>query len=152
MSFRRNTAAIDKALVQCGFFAIAETDFKKKTAEILNIYRRRDVVEKSFDNLKNELDMKRLHIHSEAAAEGKTFVAFIALILRSQMLKALYELMSKEGFTLRKIFSELDKAKLIVSADSLSGSRLLNPPTRLQKDILLALNLPIDSFVSSLPV
>ena len=152
MSFRRNTAAIDKALVQCGFFAIAETDFKKKTAEILNIYRRRDVVEKSFDNLKNELDMKRLHIHSEAAAEGKTFVAFIALILRSQMLKALSELMSKEGFTLRKIFSELDKAKLIVSADSLSGSRLLNPPTRLQKDILLALNLPIDSFVSSLPV
>ena len=96
--------------------------------------------------------MKRLHIHSEAAAEGKTFIAFIALILRSQMLKALSELMSNERFTLRKIFLELDKAKLIVSADSLSGSRLLNPLTRLQKDILLALNLPVDSFVSSLPV
>ena len=150
MSFRRNTAAIDKALAQCGFFAIAETDFKKSTAEILDIYRRRDVVEKSFDNLKNELDMKRLHIHSEPAAEGKTFIAFIALILRSQMLKALSELMSKEGFTLRKIFSELDKAKLVISAASLSGSRLLNPPTRLQKDILAALGLPQDCFSSML--
>lgn len=150
MSFRRNTAAIDKALAQCGFFAIAETDFKKSTAEILDIYRRRDVVEKSFDNLKNELDMKRLHIHSEPAAEGKTFIAFIALILRSQMLKALSELMSKEGFTLKKIFSELDKAKLIISTASLSGSRLLNPPTRLQKDILAALGLPQDCFSSML--
>lgn len=150
MSFRRNAAAIDKALAQCGFFAIAETDFKKTTAEILDIYRRRDVIEKSFDNLKNELDMNRLLIHSEAAAEGKTFVAFIALILRSQMMKTLSELMSKEGFTLRKIFSELDKAKLIISADSRSGSRLLNPPTRLQKDILFALSLPVDLFSSQI--
>ena len=148
MSFRRNVAAIDKALAQCGFFAIAETDFKKTTAEILDIYRRRDVIEKSFDNLKNELDMNRLLVHSEAAAEGKTFVAFIALILRSQMMKALSELMSNEGLTLRKIFSELDKAKLIVSADSRSGSRLLNPPTRLQKDILFSLSLPADLFSS----
>lgn len=152
VSFRRNTAAIDEALGQCGFFAIAETDFRKTTAEILDLYRRRDVVEKSFDNLKNELDMKRLHIHSEAAAEGKTFVAFIALILRSQMLKALAGLMAEEGFTLRKVFSELDKAKLIVSADALSGSRLLNPPTRLQKNILAALALPQDLFPSGLIV
>lgn len=46
VSFRRDTAAIDEALGQCGFFAIAETDFRKTTAEILNLYRRRDVVEK----------------------------------------------------------------------------------------------------------
>ena len=51
-----------------------------------------------------------------------------------------------------KIFSELDKANLIVSASSLSGSRLLNPPTRLQKEILTALNLPVDSFISDLSV
>ena len=148
MSFRRNAAAIDKALAQCGFFAIAETDFRKTTAEILQIYRRRDVIEKSYDNLKNELDMKRLHIHTEAAAEGKTFVTFIALILRSQLLKELSPLMSEEGLTLRKVLVELDKAKLIVSADALSGSRLLNPPTRLQKDILYALNLPADLFAT----
>ena len=44
------------------------------------------------------------------------------------------------------MLTELDKAKLIVSADSVSGARLLNPPTRLQKDILTALDLPFNSF------
>ena len=60
LEFVRNFKAIDEELRCCGFFLIAETDFKKTTAEILEIYRRRDVIEKSFDNLKNELDMKRL--------------------------------------------------------------------------------------------
>ena len=143
LSFRRNNEAIDRALRQCGYFMIAETDFKKTTAEILELYRRRDVIEKSFDNLKNELDMKRLHIHSEAAAEGKTFVAFIALVIRSQLLKKLGGLMTAEQMTLRKALTELDKAKLIISADAVSGARLLNPPTRIQKDILAALDLEI---------
>ena len=34
---------------------------------------------------------------------------------------------------------------LIVSADAVSGARLLNPPTRTQKDILAALDLPFNS-------
>ena len=58
LSFRRNAEAINKALSRCGFFLIGETDFKKTTAEILEIYRRRDVIEKSFDNLKNDIDMR----------------------------------------------------------------------------------------------
>ena len=146
LSFRRNNEAIDRALRQCGYFMFAETDFKKTTAEILELYRRRDVIEKSFDNLKNELDMNRLRIHSEAAAEGKTFVAFIALVIRSQLLKKLGGLMTAEQMTLRKALTELDKAKLIISADSVSGARLLNPPTRIQKNILAALDLPLNSF------
>lgn len=43
LGFRRNPEAINKALSRCGFFLIGETDFKKAMAEILEIYRRRDV-------------------------------------------------------------------------------------------------------------
>jgi len=46
LGYRRNMEAIYKALSRCGFFLIGETDFKKMTAQILEIYRRRDVVEK----------------------------------------------------------------------------------------------------------
>lgn len=148
LSFRRNNEAIDKALGQCGYFAIGETEFKKTTAEILEIYRRRDVIEKSFDNLKNELDMKRLYVHSEEGAEGKLFAAFLALVVRSQMQKQLKELMDKKQMTLRKVLIELDKVKQIISADSVVGARLLNPPTKLQKDILVALSLGADTFVA----
>ena len=122
---------------------IAETDFKKTTAEILELYRRRDVIEKSFDNLKNELDMNRLHIHSEAAAEGKTFVAFLALVIRSQLLRQLSEVMERGQITLRKVFAELDKVKLIISANSVSGARLLNPPTRLLLFTMLSFYLQV---------
>lgn len=149
LAFRRNNAAIDKALSQCGFFLIAETDFKKTTAEILEIYRRRDVVEKSFDDLKNELDMRRLYVHSDAVAEGKAFAAFLALIVRSGMQNLLQSYMNERHFTFKKILLELDKAKLVISADRLNGCRLLNPPTKTQKDILEALALPLDSFLDT---
>lgn len=92
--------------------------------------------------------MKRLRIHSEEAAEGKTFVAFIALVLRSQLLKRLHRIISEDQMTLRKLLIELDKFKLIVSADAVSGARPLNPPTRLQKRILSALELPTDTFTT----
>ena len=64
LGFVRNYKAIDESLSRCGFFAIAETDFKKTTAEILDLYRRRDSIEKSFDDLKNTLDFKRVKTHN----------------------------------------------------------------------------------------
>ena len=146
LGFRRNAEAIDRALSLCGFFLIGETDFKKTTAQILEIYRRRDIVEKSFDNLKNGLDMRRLHVHSDETAEGKAFVAFLALIVRSQMQKALDGYMSANKLTFRKVLLELDKVKLICTSDPVNPARLLNPPTKCQKDIMNHLGLKPESF------
>lgn len=148
LSFRRNPAAIDAALSLCGFFLIAETDFKKTTAEILDIYRRRDVVEKCFDSLKNDLDMKRLYTHSDAVAEGKAFVAFLALIVRSSMSNSLCDFLRDHGFTFKKLLLELDKAKLLISADRPEGHRLLNPPSKLLRDIFSELFLDISALTS----
>jgi len=44
---------------------------------ILNIYRTKDVAEKSFDNIKNEFDLERLPMHSDKAMEGRIFIGFI---------------------------------------------------------------------------
>ena len=141
LSFRKNTAAIDESLSLCGFFLIAETDFRKTTAEILEIYRRRDVVEKCFDSLKNDIDMKRLYTHSDAVAEGKAFAAFLALIVRSSIHQALCGFLEEHNFTFKKLLLELDKAKLIISSNSPNGCRLLNPPSKTLKDILALLSL-----------
>ena len=64
LGYTRNHKAINEALSMCGFFVISETDFKKTTAQILKLYRRRDVIEKSCDDLKNELDVKRAKTHT----------------------------------------------------------------------------------------
>ncbi len=63
-----------------GFLAIL-TNGIKDPVEALWVYRNKDTIEKSFDDLKNQLDMKRLRIHSAASMDGRLFVQFIALIL-----------------------------------------------------------------------
>lgn len=145
LGFRRNPAAIDKELSRCGFFMIAETDFTKTTSEVLDIYRCRDVVEKSFDNLKNELDMRRLYVHSDEVAEGKAFCAFIALIVRSHIQNVLQEYMCSRKYTFRKVILELNKAKVIIAPKASNGCRLLNPPTKTLKDIFALLALDPES-------
>lgn len=141
LGYRRNYRAVDEALRGCGYFMIAETDFKKSTAEILEIYRRRDVVEKSFDNLKNELDMKRMRSHSSETAQGKLFVAFLSLIVQAYLLRQLKAYMQKNGLTLRNILLELDKMKTIQYPGS-HKPRLLNPLTKKQREIYDLLELP----------
>ena len=81
LAFRKNNQAIDEQLTRCGYFLIAETDFTKTTAEILEIDRSRDVVEKSFDSLKNELDMKRLNKWTSETTQGKLFVSPLSLLI-----------------------------------------------------------------------
>lgn len=141
LGFIRNFKAIDEELRCCGFFLIAETDFKKTTAEILEIYRRRDVIEKSFDNLKNELDMKRLRSHSTQTAEGKIFVSFLALIVQAYLLKRLKDYMQKNNLTLHNILLELDKMKTIQYPGS-HTPKPLNPLTRRQREIYDLLAIP----------
>ena len=138
----KDGALYDEALKYCGFFLIAETDFKKTTAEILDIYRCRDTIEKSFDDLKNGLDMKRLHIHTSETAQGKVFVSFLSLIVRAYLLRQLKDYMRKNGLTLKKILLELDKIKTIQYPGS-DEERLLNPLTKRQREIYELLEIPV---------
>lgn len=146
LAYRRNNKAIDEQLSLCGYFLIAETDFKKTTAEILEIYRNRDVVEKSFDSLKNELDMKRLHTMTGETTQGKLFVSFISLIVRSYMLNGLSDYMRKNGFTLRKILTQLDKIKCF-APNSAHSPRPLNSQTKTQREIYTSLALDTDECI-----
>jgi transposase len=52
---------------------------------VLEVYRRKDVVECCFDDLKNGLDMRCLRVHSSLAMDGRLFIQFLALILLSQI-------------------------------------------------------------------
>jgi transposase len=62
-----------------GFFCILSTSIKDPM-EALHTYRRREVVESGFDDMKNQLDMKRLRIHSSSAMDARIFLQFLALV------------------------------------------------------------------------
>lgn len=139
LGFVKNHKVIDEALSMCGFFVIGETDFTKTTGEILEIYRRRDVIEKSFDNLKNELDFKRMRTHNDETMNGKIFVSFIALIVKSYIQNHLTD----SNLTHNRVMLELDKLK-IFDIHSNAKPRIINPPTKTAVSILSQLNLNTD--------
>jgi len=82
LTFIRNQAAISQALPTAGFVVFITNDELLTPSEVLALYRRRDHVEKVFDDLKNGVYFKRFKTHIQATTEGKAFVGFIALILR----------------------------------------------------------------------
>ena len=73
-----------------GFFTIL-TSRKMTAEEALEIYRDKDVVEKSFADLKNQLDLKWLRVHSSGRMQARIFIQFIALILQSRIQKTIRE-------------------------------------------------------------
>lgn len=145
IAFIRDKEKINTIISRLGFFIIVETDFEISSLDVLMTYRQRDVVEKSFDDLKNELDMKRLHCHSDSTAEGKMFVAFFALILRSCMQNKLRRYLADTGMAFSSVLKELRKMKFVQTKD---GKKLLSPVTKKQRDIFSALELSAEEIPS----
>lgn len=106
----------------------------KDAAEALRAYRQKDAVEKGFDDLKNDLDMKRLRIHSNAAMDGRIFIQFIALILTAYLKSILEEHGWMRNHNLQEIFSEMKSLKQV----SVEGKRkkLVTTPTKRQREII----------------
>jgi transposase len=130
----RNHEAIDEKLRNMGFFLMLTTDLIKSPSEILDIYRKKDLIEKCFDELKNDLDMKRLRVQSDVAANGKMFIAFIGLILRTYVHQKLRDYLdSKRPMSMAQIFDEL---RMIKTVKTKTGMWLHNPLTKRQRTIL----------------
>jgi transposase len=90
-----------------GFFCILSTN-KMDFREILRIYRNKEVVENCFDDLKNQLDMKRLRVHSSAAMDSRIFLQFLALIIMSHVRNVASEDKVLGGLTIREIMEALE--------------------------------------------
>ena len=70
-----NNKVIDEKMQSFGYFLLL-SNHSTDAIETLSVYRNKDVVEKTFCNLKNRLDMKRTKVSSEESLEGKLFVQF----------------------------------------------------------------------------
>lgn len=145
-SFERNTEIINEAISKFGYFLILTTDFKLTSSEVLDIYRRKDVVEKCFDNLKNAIDMKRLRTHSTESSDGKMFIAFVSLILRSVLENVIGEFNRKNNMTIEKVMKELSKIRVVTLSN---GTSLINPITKKQRTIFENFGLSEDDIIKS---
>lgn len=116
-----------------GFFAILTTR-KMQALEALEIYRNKDVIEKSFDDLKNQLDLKRLRMHSSGRISARIFVQFIALILRSQIQKTMREQALSDRFSPKLLLREMESLTKIHYTGKYND--ILSEVSKTQREIL----------------
>jgi transposase len=134
-TYTLNGKNIDSKRLNNGFYSIiSNTKFDIKNIDI--IYKRRDKIEKGFDDIKNFIDMKRMRTHNDLTTRGKLFCAFISMIAVSQITEKLRSInkvgghrrWSKDGF-----ISELEKIKLFTFSDG--SVHLMNPLTKTQREL-----------------
>ena len=123
-----------------GFQAILTTSIKDPV-EALSIYRDKDIVEKSFDDLKNQIDMKRLRMHSSAAVDGRLFVQFIALVYMSALRKEMKKRVLAERYTVRELLQEMETLMKIKYSGKYG--HILTEVTKPQREILRNLNIEL---------
>ena len=99
--------AIQKRMNQFGYFVLLSNDIKEPVAAI-EIYRRKDMIEKAFDNLKERLEMRRTVVHSDQALAGKFFLQFLALIYISYIHKHMRDKHLYQSYTMQSLLDSLD--------------------------------------------
>lgn len=134
MKVAYNTEACATYIKRYAGFQALLSNRVKDPLEALRIYRDKDVVEKSFDDLKNQLDMKRLRMHSSKATDGRLLVQFIALILMSALRKEMRKSTLIKHYTVRELLKEMETLTKITYAGKYG--HILTEVTKPQQEIL----------------
>jgi len=137
-SFTRDFDKIDTQLTQRGYFVLATNDERLTSAEVLRIYRNKDVIEKAFSSMKNQLDLKRMRTHSSVTTDGKLFCGFISLVLHMAIREALSSTKETEKMSVEAALRELSKLKRITYPN---GSIQHTAITKTQRLVLSALGI-----------
>ena len=90
-----------------GYFVLLSNDIKD-AVEAIDVYRRKDMIEKAFDNLKERLEMKRTIVHSDQVLAGKFFLQFLALIYISYIHKHMRDNKLYQNYTMQSLLDSLD--------------------------------------------
>lgn len=80
-----NDEAVDRYLDKYAGFSVLISNDVKDPVRALEIYCTKDRAEKTFDNLKGDLDGKRIRVQSDLSMDGKLFIQFLGLIPASHI-------------------------------------------------------------------
>lgn len=128
---------------RAGFFVLGTNDIKDPL-EALQVYHTRDIVEKEFDDLKNERDMKRIRVHSSKAMIGRIFIQFIALILENSLRQSLKSINWFRDHDLRSAIDEMKSLRRV----QVPGHRpMITTPTRRQQTLAEAFGIELTTCV-----
>lgn len=94
----------------------------KDPIEALDVYRKKDLIEKAFGNLKERLNFRRMEVSPERSLDGKLFVEFVALIYLSHIKKVMQEKKLFQRYTMQGL---LTRARDTIRRDDQTSDRTL---------------------------
>jgi transposase len=106
--------------------------------ECLTTYRERDIVEKGFKTMKNDIQSLPLNTNKDSTTKGFIFICFIGLIIRMRLLNIMREAKIIEEYTVESLLLELEKIRKV---ELQNGKVIVAELTRKQKEIMEKLNL-----------
>lgn len=149
----RNQDAINAYKKDRAGYWVILSNCEKKASAALEAYRERSLAEQSFDDLKNELDMKRLRTHNSDTMRGRVMVQFLALILTAQIRTILDNAWVRRAdfpkgdrlsrrYSLREVMTRLGSYR----RTTFSGryGEVVSTPTKFQREIFTAFGLCIN--------
>ncbi len=139
---KRDTEAIKEKTIKFGTFILISNMYSKSKERLLELYKRRDRIEKTFDTMKNDLAEKRLRVNKRERAEGTLFIIFLALITSSCIEKILKKSGKLKNYTKKQLIYELKNLKLIQFAN---GSNILTEVSKKVRNIFRESNITLPS-------
>lgn len=117
LSYSEREGYLQKQCDEAGYFVLVSSK-EMNAAEALEIYRNRDSIEKQFRALKTEMGYKTYRVHSQTSLEAKTYVMFLASIVRNHIYQRLKEIniKDKKNYTVPSALRELEKVTITKSA------------------------------------
>ncbi len=142
-SVREKSDVVKRELELCGYFCIV-TSQKMTAAQALIQYKGRDMSEKLFRADKTFIGSKSNRAHSSETHSAKTFVEFVALIVRNRIYNLLKDTMLKletnpNYLTVPAALRELEKIEIVKRSNG--RYRLDHAVSKRQKIILSAFGL-----------
>lgn len=145
-TFTDNVEAQAAALSLCGCFAILSSRKDMSVKAILEEYRSKDCVEKSFGIVKNDILHERFRVKSSSTLRGKMFLVFIALVIRVRLEQLLRPVLIRNKIGIDSAIERLKSISFIRQGDKWFTHNAL---TKIQKEILYALGAKLDMLVSN---
>lgn len=138
---KRRSNAISQAVNRFGKVILLSST-KRRWDEVLSLYRQREIVEKEFDNLKNDLDVMPMRVSKVSTLKGLLFIFFISLIIRSLLLQKARnaELLGKNS--IEDILLDLGKLRAV----NIGGAWKLTEITKRERTVLekIGVAIPIE--------
>jgi transposase len=130
--YEKNYDKIAIEIKRCGYLLYITNKEINNSEQLLTIYKSRDEIEQNFKLFKRQLFFNRLKTQTNKTTDGKLFVGFLALILRTAILHSAKNNKDTAKLSLQDIIEKLKLIK-VQTVDGLCSIKL--PYSKLQKKI-----------------